>query len=284
MTVALTTFGFALSQVIVYVGLDYTFYQLLSFISRLVDVTIDFSQNVLVDSELTIKTPGNATEGLMTQLANRTASQMQNFSSASLPILRCRPMPMEPDYEVYGRIGVFLAIAFVTVFLESYSLRFRHWICDWFYPAQRKRRARALCFRILAQQGSLVTYVATQTLTTSAVNFTFFDRIGAQIPLLRPVLKVLGLVQDKQLCDNCGKVTEGGAFSRCPQRDCGAIYCKNCEARLENCNLCKNPIRFVGIDLTLEKDSSEEETDEEDDSDTDTDTDTKSTVTMSFSS
>ncbi|CAL8105245.1 unnamed protein product [Calicophoron daubneyi] len=180
----------------------------------------------------------------------------------------CKPTATPPDHERNKFIVFLLCCTVFSIFIEVYVLRLRHMIMIWYYPIRAVQRAawlrthirnnRGLFHRLLHKFRAVDVKPGRRAPRVSCIG-----RILAQNPRLRSALEVVGI--KRITCAYCGE--EGNPkkkqefeefFVQCAE--CGAYFCKLCQADLDNiCMICKTPLFALSVEIDFEQLSSDEE-------------------------
>ncbi|XP_015790990.1 DC-STAMP domain-containing protein 2-like [Tetranychus urticae] len=175
------------------------------------------------------------------------SASIENVTSFSESIAKCKPDPIAPDYDLYQNIGFLTLIVFIAILCESYALRFRFMIAGSMYPSRKFARATWLYNRILSSaplakldaKGKMRAKVLGTSATGSPSQIK-------RIMYLNPcTTKIYNLFAGKQryciVCGESGPLSDTVNFINCINMACKASYCKPCYSEFDKaCPLCES--------------------------------------------
>lgn len=218
--------------------------------------------------ELSLKVEG---DGAIASIYRRLAQYPAASDSPSEfwdQITKCLVEPVEPDHENLKTIYWLHLVVFLITFYSLYLLRFRHLICDYFYPERAQKRAvwlynKIIRSRVWGNSGILTSAkMGSGGGTQVKREITCKQRCMASCPgkcdFLWKLLEWKG--QTCSMCGVDGPVDDREKFFKCDNKDCDLIYCVDCIAAFKNsCRSCGQYIIFdTDSDMDYEEDSSDE--------------------------
>ncbi|CAK9303405.1 unnamed protein product [Gordionus sp. m RMFG-2023] len=249
----------AVFHLIFYMVADYSIYWMLSLLQGHADV----KASDYLPHKLKIDIEG---KGMLANMYKEVVGSFEKMghSVSQVETKTCIPLPYEPDYDVYPIICATLLVVFFLVIFESYGLRLRHIICDFYYPQRAKQRGIYLYNQITLKRNNVLGFMRTQieqTSDTEEDKVDIRDKLAMQYRCLRVLFKCLGY--ERKYCSTCckpGHKNDNERFKECMNSTCLMVYCKECVAESNNiCNLCLMPIEPIEGDHSEEIDSSDEE-------------------------
>lgn len=224
-----------------FVLLDRLFFEILDIIHR--HAAVDYTQQGHHDMTLEVKGTG--------MIATLLRSVVKGFNiKKRVKIVRsnkvCLPQSTElPNYYLYKIYGMFLVILSL-IFLEVYVNRMRRVICGFYYRKREKSRVIFLYNEVLKKRLGFDKYMRKKAISLNrerrlSEGVNIFEAIRRKCPVLGACLKVFGLGRRKCLvCQEVeGCVGWGRGYVVCPEKECGAVYCKECWKDLgKKCVVC----------------------------------------------
>ncbi|KAH8274942.1 hypothetical protein KR018_001776 [Drosophila ironensis] len=153
----------------------------------------------------------------------------------------CLPLPKQPDYRDYWRIGSLCLLAWLILLAEPYVLRLRHPIMAHFHPERALKRAEFLHEKIGMDRGEWLQDV--HILFTSH-NF-FFQKASSRLSGACSFSRCCCCCRSKDECTICGRTLDSTTRHACDTPGCKGVYCDDCfkESRGQCC-LCKRPLDY----------------------------------------
>ncbi|CAD5114940.1 DgyrCDS3971 [Dimorphilus gyrociliatus] len=183
-------------------------------------------------------------------------------------VTKCISEPVEPDYENAKTILFLHLVVFILVFYALYFLRFRHLICDYFYPERAQKRAVWLYNKIIRSRvwgnSGLITSAKMGSGAGSQVKrkVTCKQRCMACCPgkcdFLWKFLNWRG--QTCSICGVEGPLDDQEKFFKCDNKECALVYCVDCVTAFKN--NCKGCGQYIIFDTDSDMDYEEDSTDE----------------------
>ncbi|KAI3378358.1 hypothetical protein SNEBB_004610 [Seison nebaliae] len=173
-------------------------------------------------------------------LGNRIMGDMNHGIVETNPKLSidtqiCLPNPRKPDTYLRRMILAILSFSLITVVIQPYSERFRHYICDKLYPDQAQRRAQWLYNRIRAKrQGKMWNMLFNSIRNEDKLDW--WTRFTYKYPIIGKLLK-----RNQEFCVDCSKglTTLEVKELKARQQEGFFYYSKNYTGPMQ-CGTCKN--------------------------------------------
>ncbi|OAF65919.1 hypothetical protein A3Q56_06357, partial [Intoshia linei] len=140
---------FTIVNVTFYISIDHLLYMVLKYINN---VYVTFINAVLEH------TTGYKTKvigkGLLVNITQMIIDNVNviEINKIRLDFMKCRPIPIKPDNVGEWRIISIMLLSLLTSLLQSYILRLRHIIMDYYEPDQKRIRASQLYATIVSKR------------------------------------------------------------------------------------------------------------------------------------
>ncbi|XP_059483691.1 DC-STAMP domain-containing protein 2-like [Neocloeon triangulifer] len=178
---------------------------------------------------------------------------------AELNPASCLPQPIQPDFDLYLRIGSIIVLAWVLALLEPFVLRLRPHVLNRYYPERARARAVWLCAHILRERGGFLSDLARLAGARRHVEplkpSDLIEKLRDRFWLARMVFGG----HSRPHCVVCALATD--SLLECEALGCNAVYCERCYGERRNvCVVCEDNLMLPDVPgLVLERCSDEEE-------------------------